>query len=231
MYRIVKGEVHGVLTDYDLASWTSTPKLDYPETSQQQTGTPPYMANALLDGTDQVHLYRHDVESLFYIILILAAHYEIRAPTKEDKGGLEVRPGGRLEFRGWFETRNHATLGSAKSDFFTKLKPFKLTPSFKNFRCWLLKLQIVFYRGFTAKSRHRALQVFGSQTEESSDEDTAAPLNPPYNDETLGGHLTYSALIQLAQRNLAGKLEGLAIRYEPPRTPPQTLTSAAEAQG
>ena len=30
------------------------------------------MAHGLLDGSDPIHLYRHDLESLFYTTLILA---------------------------------------------------------------------------------------------------------------------------------------------------------------
>ena len=36
---------------------------------------------------------------------------------------------------------------------------------------------------------------------------------PPFDDETLGGHVSYSALIDPA-RNLQGRLKGLVIRYE-----------------
>ena len=65
MYRISEGRVCGVLTDYDLASWTASLASDYTKSSRRRTGTPPFMANALLDGTDRLHLYRHDLESRF----------------------------------------------------------------------------------------------------------------------------------------------------------------------
>ena len=99
MYRIVKekneagvteAKVCGVLTDFDLASWTNTPDQDYTKTLQQKTGTPPYMAHGLLLGWDALHLYRHDLESLFYIILILATHYEIQASEEGKKGGIRM---------------------------------------------------------------------------------------------------------------------------------------------
>ena len=51
------------------------------------------MADRLLDGTDTLHLYRHDVESLFYIMVILATHYEIQAPKKGEEGGVRMRLG------------------------------------------------------------------------------------------------------------------------------------------
>src|SRR5712691_3711440 len=66
MHRTIGGKVHGVLTDYDLSSWMASLNSDYSKTSQQRTGTPPFMAYGLPDGKDTLHLYRHDVESLFY---------------------------------------------------------------------------------------------------------------------------------------------------------------------
>lgn len=67
-----------MLTDFNLASWTKDLGKDYTRTSQQRTETPPCMAHGLLDGSDDRHLYRHDPESLFYIMLIVATHYEIQ---------------------------------------------------------------------------------------------------------------------------------------------------------
>ena len=121
MCRMIMGKVHGVLTDYDLASWVSPLTRDYTKTSQQRTGTPPFMAYGLLDGSDPVHLYRHDVESIFYIILILATHYEIQAPKGTEGGGVRIRQG-HLQFQDWFEISNYAGLSAWKSDFFTRLK-------------------------------------------------------------------------------------------------------------
>ena len=209
------GKVHGVLTDYDLASWVSPLTRDYTKTSQQRTGTPPFMAYGLLDGSDPVHLYRHDVESIFYIILILATHYEIQAPKGTEGGGVRIRQG-HLQFQDWFEISNYAGLSAWKSDFFTRLKRFEVSPSFKGLRGWLRKLHRAFQDGFAAANRNQSLQE--AQTEDSGDEDAL----PPFDWETLGGHITYSALIQPV-RGFTGELEGLAIRYDPTsRIPPST---------
>ena len=132
MYRIIDGKVYGVLADYDLASWKASLTSDYQKTSQQRTGTPPFMANGLLDGTDALHLYRHDVESLFYVMLILATHYEIQAPEEGADGGVRVREG-KLRFEDWFDAPNYNTLGGIKSDFFTKLRTFEISLSSRTF--------------------------------------------------------------------------------------------------
>jgi serine/threonine protein kinase len=85
---VVEEKVCGVLTDFDLASWTVDIKNDRTRTSQQRTGTPPFMAYELLSGSDGPHLYRHDLESLFYIMLILTTHYDIQVPTEEGGWGI-----------------------------------------------------------------------------------------------------------------------------------------------
>ena len=177
------------------------------------------MAHGLLDGSDPLHLYRHDAESLFYIMLILATHYEIRAPKRGRGGGVRARKG-PLHFQMWFDAPDYDTLGEKKSDFFTKSKRFKVSPSFEGIHDWLLKLRKSFSRGFRAK--HQLLD--GDDTEESCAEGTPAP----FDDETLGGYVTYSAFVQPA-RHLKGTLEGLVIRYDPPSHRPASSIGATRA--
>ena len=174
------------------------------------------MAHGLLDGSDPIHLYRHDLESLFYTMLILATHYEIQAPGEKD-GGIRVLEGD-LRFQAWFETLDFNTLGGVKSDFFTKLAAFEPSPSLAGFRGWLWGLQKMFHQGFMAKTTRTFLQ----RNEEQSGGKVALPH---FDEETLEGHITYSALIQTV-RNLPGNLQGLAIRYDPPKVPPSTATIA-----
>ena len=218
MYRKIKGKVRGVLADYDLASWRSSLTLDRTKTSHQRTGTPPFMAHGLLDGSDPIHLYRHDLESLFYTMLILATHYEIQVPG-EVGGGMRVIEGEQY-FQDWFETTNYNALGDMKSGFFSKSKPFQPSLSFSSFYGWLRSLRTMFNRGFIEKTIYTALL----DAQGPEDEETV----PPFDDETLGGYVTYSALIQTV-RNLAGKLQGLVIRYDPPQAPSSTVVNAVRA--
>ena len=215
MYRVIDGKVYGVLTDYDLASWKASLTGDYQKTSQQMAGTPPFMANGLLDRTDPQHLYRHDVESLFYVMLILATHYEIQAPEEGEDGGVRVREG-TLQFSNWFDAPNYNVLGACKSVFFTKLKPFEVSPSFKDFRRWLLMLQNSLSCGFWEK-----YQQLCDMRSDRDDEPA------PFDDETLGGHVTYSTIVQQASC-LTGELEGLVIRYHSPEGSPLISTGATQ---
>lgn len=222
MYRIVweENEVGviekkacGVLTDFDLASWTDDLKKDYTKTSQQRTGTPPFMAYGLLRGSDALHLYRHDLESLFYIMLILATHYEIQLPTEEEEGGLHMRQGlEELPYEMWFDQPSYRTLASLKYDFLSGSERLDLSPDFEDFRNWLGRLRRSFRKGFRAKQIHEELTAHSepmTQSDESEDE-----AESEFDDETLGGRVDYSTLISPV-RKLKGKLEGLTIRYDP----------------
>ncbi|KAJ3924644.1 MAG: kinase-like domain-containing protein [Lentinula lateritia] len=75
MYRRKNGKVYGVLNDFDLSSRVRD--MDKGATSKQRTGTRPFMSIDLLNPDwEGGHLYRHDLESLFYIMLCLACRYE-----------------------------------------------------------------------------------------------------------------------------------------------------------
>ena len=218
MYRIVKKKkkgvvektIYGVLTDFDLASWREDLKTDRMKTSQQRTGTPPYMAYGLLNGKDAVHLYRHDMESLFCIMLILATHYEIKAPDEGNEGGIRPR-NGKLPYQRWFNEPLYEDLASLKRDSFSDLTPHNLSPGFEDFRSWLWNLHLTFRRGIREKEIHEELADV--QQGQGSGSENEAVQN--FDDETLGGHVTYSALINSA-RELKGELEGLTIRFDPP---------------
>ena len=209
MYRKTEdGKVYGVLTDFDLSSWTVHLAQDYTKTSQQRTGTPPYMACGLLKGTDASHLYRHDVESILYITLMLATRYEIRAPKEGKKGRMQVRQGPQtLPYSMWFNQPSYKALASFKHDFLSNaLEELNLSPGFEDFRDWLTALHHSFRRGILAKGFFEINTGLGS-------EQSGGGGTPQFDNATLGGHVCYSSLINPA-RNLKGKLEGLTVRYE-----------------
>ena len=209
-------KVYGVLTDYDLSSWKEDLKKDYRSTSQQRTGTPPYMAQEILKGTSGTHLYRHDVESLFYVMLLVMARHTIiptdGGPGAKTKFQVVMREDKKpLPYQKWFNMRDYDTLGSTKGTFFTDSQAIELSPVFEDFRPWLADLQYDFSRGFNSKNTHstnqkpseRTLRVAGG----------VAPTPDPFDDETLGGNVTYSNVID-STRYLRGQLEGLIVRHD-----------------
>jgi len=221
MYRIVKEEnaegvveekVYGVLADFDLSSWTKDMNEDYSKTSQQRTGTPPFMADELLRGSDVLHLYRHDLESLFYVMLILATHYEIQHPTTKEEGGLRTRQGlDELPYKLWFGEPTYKALASYKRDFFSDREPLDLSPDFEDFREWLEEVRLSFRLGIHAKESYEdALMALQSRRRGGSE----GGVTRKFDYETLDGYAEYSTLIDPV-RDLKGELEGLVIRYDP----------------
>ena len=201
--------VYGVLTDYDLSSWTKDLK-DCTKTSQQCTGTPPYMAHELLRGESVTHLYRHDLESLFTIMSLTCARYTFScAQHKATRGPLRaVTQGGKRPYQDWFDEQNYTQLGDLKCAFFRHAGLVELSTCFEDFYLWLLLVHRQFMIGFQAQARHamdlQMQQCFGSSAEEIA----------PFDDETLGGTICYSSFVEPVRR-LRGELEGLVIRYDP----------------
>ncbi|KAJ7917811.1 hypothetical protein B0H13DRAFT_1608040, partial [Mycena leptocephala] len=73
MYRQINGKVYGVLNDFDLSVLLNKEPRS---TSNQRTGTEPYMAmDLLVTGPPPPHLYRFDLESLFYVIAYVVCQY------------------------------------------------------------------------------------------------------------------------------------------------------------
>jgi len=231
MYRMVKEEnaegvvedkVYGVLMDFDLSSWTKDIKEDYTKTSQQRTGTPPFMAYGLLRGSDLLHLYRHDLESLFYVMLILVTHYEIQSSTEKEEGGLRVRQGSEeLPYKPWFGEPTYKALASYKRDFISDLEDLDLSPAFKDFRGWLWDLRLSFRKGIRDREIHEESAALRRHQGGVSEGGNA----PGFDYETLGGHVSYSAFTDPV-RKLQGKLQGLVVRYDPS---PSTSTDQVDS--
>ncbi|KAG7444077.1 uncharacterized protein BT62DRAFT_1077903 [Guyanagaster necrorhizus] len=86
--RTVDGHLRGIINDFDLSSYRheTGPSLC------QHTGMLPYMAYQLLannkNGQPPEHLYRHNIESIFYVTLLFCCCYQVEA--KQDPDGCLV---------------------------------------------------------------------------------------------------------------------------------------------
>ena len=214
-------KVYGVLTDYDLSSWTKDLKNDYTKTSQQHTGTPPYMAQDLLKGTSATHLYRHDLESFFYIMLLLCTrHTGGYMQDKFTRGPLQtVMRGGRRPYQDWFDEQSYTKLGAYKKDFLSNNVLIEPSRYFVDFRSWLNSLKSQISNGFSAETMH--FNTVNAQLDLGCSEDEI----DPFDDETLGGYVTYSSFIKPVHR-LKGELKGLVVRYGPEMVPPSPVNQA-----
>lgn len=171
MYRLIKelnakGEpeqkVYGVLTDYDVSSWEKDLENEYIRTSQQRTGTPPYMAYELLQGKSATRMYRHDLESLFNVMLLMVTRHAITptgdGPNAKPSGQVSMREG-TPPYQEWFSTQNYDTLGSIKKDFLLSRFVTDLSPVFEDFRSWLVDLHSDFLEGFNSKNYHHSVNT------------------------------------------------------------------------
>ncbi len=147
MYRRKGEEICGVLNDFDLA----TPKGDSSPSSKQRTGTKPYMAIQLLDDEGIAHGYRHDLESLFYVILIVTSHFsdgeEIADPPLQT----------------WL-TVDSKTLATYKSHLITHFKLPTPTASYTGFTKWLEPMSDAFSDGIHWKNRNRHMPNLDLET-------------------------------------------------------------------
>lgn len=163
MYRKKGGKIFGVLNDYDLAIL----KSNNTPSSKTRTGTRPFMAIDLLGKPTDVHRYRHDLESLFYVIVYVTSRYH-------EGQDIDDPP-----LQNW-EELGEVALKAEKEAFITRPPP-PPTPSFKKFHVWINKMRKGLLAGRTAHTDH----IINLQHAE------ATSNTPTFDLETLGGHLSF----------------------------------------
>ena len=214
MYRLVEvtgGEekIYGVLTDYDISLWTGSPNPNHTKTAQKYwIGTPLYMAQELLKGTSPVHLYRHDVESLFYVMLMTSARHSFGTSKRQEQRGWTRPP-----YENWLNERSYHTLGAIKNSFLWDGLAIELSPDFEDFRPWLDDLQDSFSMGFKRRPTKWSPKPWRP----------AKPAPAPFDEETLGGYVEYGTILE-AIPHLRGELEGLIVRYPKSSSAPASST-------
>ncbi|KAF9013623.1 hypothetical protein BDZ89DRAFT_995405 [Hymenopellis radicata] len=199
MYRSDEGHTYGVLIDMDLSSDLD----DLKATSLRRTGTPPFMAIDLLqnDSLHPQHIYRHDLESLFYVMLVLFTRYEFEAvqPTSSHIQDRAERLAKRSHppLSEWFDsTQSWNTLGERKEFFVTRVRSLNslletdnmISSSFEDFKDWISSLRDALSDGFQARSK--ALR-------EEKKARKLGKASAPFNDATLGGEFQYSTFFDV----------------------------------
>ncbi|KAK0211825.1 hypothetical protein IW262DRAFT_1280124 [Armillaria fumosa] len=191
-------KVCGVLNDFDLS-------FSFPRTeaaSLHRAGTPPYMAHDLLDESYFGHLYRHDLEAFYYVLLMLCCRYEVveikKVPTLRP---LKKNPSD-MPFAEWFnQSLTWGLLSADKKNFLDTsetLKPVPISPSFSSFLPCLRRIRRAFAKGISARIQ--------------SQPDDEEPIpDEPFDDETLGGHITYFNFLRFMSAN---SVDGLDLQYE-----------------
>ena len=224
MYRRVQvgalTTVRGVLNDMDLSSYRRD--LDArTATSLHRTGTPPFMAHELLNPKGDVkHLYRHDLESLFCVMLVLVSRHRLpigpllppATPPQPPPRCILDLPHSVAPFNAWFDgNASWNTLYVIKSNLFNITQDVDEAPynqvheTFKGFVVWIKRLWKLFRQGFSAR-------VAYNDSLESSDAETVPlpatgfiepdvkpmlPAPTTFDNETLDGYVTYDSFLRV----------------------------------
>lgn len=164
MLRREGDKVYGVLNDMDLAVSVGVTSAS----SKQRTGTKPFMAIDLLRPDPPVHMYRHDLESVFYVLGWITSRFyngeEITEPPLQE----------------WADLGGVALVGE-KYRFIMSLPP-RRTGQFESFGRWVVPMQTMFRDGFSSRTRHLSeVSVAGPQTSS----------HPHFEDETFSGLVTF----------------------------------------
>ncbi|KAF9060933.1 hypothetical protein BDP27DRAFT_1491029 [Rhodocollybia butyracea] len=176
MDRLEDGSVVGVLSDWDLSSPVDDHGSIAPLNSER-TGTYPFLAADLLTDTPPEHLYRHDLESFFYVLIWLGLHYSLNG---------EALPTVHPEVKAWDDDDCHDSAQKDKRRMFIShsgVEDFceEFNPSFAPLvDQWIIPLHTkVFHPAFLRKEEFK----YGSDPTE-------------YDDITLDGLLTFENFME-----------------------------------
>ncbi|KAF8900383.1 hypothetical protein CPB85DRAFT_1325781 [Mucidula mucida] len=203
-----RGRICGVLNDFDLSSFRDT----MGPLSEQRTGTRPFMSRDLhrKEAVSTRHLYRHDLESLFYVLLLLAGAHRLENDPVVDSITQEkcylVGDENSL-YRDWLSLED-ASILREKNALLESPHPPYTHPSFQVMNSRIGKAWVSLLEGFNAQRVHKALlaraQAEAPRPQLPSTEDdfwsvpsTSQPAVPisAFDDETLGGKWTYTGLL------------------------------------
>ncbi|KAF9461109.1 hypothetical protein BDZ94DRAFT_1264619 [Collybia nuda] len=158
----------GILNDWDIASSLDDNGEVSTSTARHHTGTIPFMAIDLLQSNPPAHLYRHDLESFFYILVWAAMNYDLkhkeRCPIHRDIAcwDSDLEQSRRSKFYFMMDVERSTALLS------------QVIPEFKGLvEEWIQPLWKMFYLGRIARNLAAFGQVQG------------------YDPATDGGHITF----------------------------------------
>ncbi|KAJ3977301.1 protein kinase [Lentinula raphanica] len=197
MFRRKEGKVYGVLNDFDLSSTVA--RMAQGPSSKERTGTRPFMSPDLLNSLWKGgHFPRHDLESLFFIILCLVCRYDELYGLRPCA---EPRP-----FTKWF-VGSDADVYAYKVSFIFDSPDPPIQPYFTTFEPWVTALRDCLADGYEHRPKIRASNV-------------AQPRAVDYDWETLGGTVTYHKF-----RLVMSAFRGVPLETRWPGSKPQTGSS------
>ncbi|KAJ7649777.1 hypothetical protein FB45DRAFT_2937 [Roridomyces roridus] len=167
MYRRIDREIYGVLNDFDLSQFMNGSSGC---ASDERIGTRLFMALDLLDlRRPPIHLPRHDLESLMYVLVFLVCEIEDEERRRLTDSNMDNAHGNK-----------YRTLCAA----------FPLArPGFERFDDWIFHLQSLF--GDALYARCQAEIIIGFNKAQARSGGKKRQELPEVDDETLGGRVTF----------------------------------------
>ncbi len=199
-----KGKIRilGVLNDFDLSSLIPLKEA----ASLHRTGTPPYMAHELLGQSDVGHLYRHDVEAFYYVLLTLCCRYEI-VQSAEGKVMRELQSEkAKIPFAQWYDrTISWQGLSDSKHIFLRTYQTVPTSASFSAFRPWLQDIRYLFGEGLHALEASQS-HLSRARLQSRLKQPVTTEPSVPFDNETLGGHITSEQILLIMS-----EIDGLSL--------------------
>ncbi|PPQ97335.1 hypothetical protein CVT26_006569 [Gymnopilus dilepis] len=180
----------GILNDFDMAAKVDNNGQVLVSSASHRTGTLPFMAVDLLKpSTPVIHVYRHDLESFFYVLVWASVHYDLEHGKRKYHTPKELQAwlddGKARDSKGSFYFDSLSSQDSILKHVSDEVKE-------KVWDVWVVPLHRLFKNAF----HHRSIQ-----------EDEHLPCDH----ETLGGKITFEtfmAAIGVRPRGLDGLKQG-----------------------
>ncbi|KAF8883212.1 hypothetical protein CPB85DRAFT_395418 [Mucidula mucida] len=177
MWHVRKSRICGVLNDFDLSSSRDA-------SSKQRTGTLPFMAHELhrldINGDPPIHLYRHDLESIFYIIVLLTCANALK--KKPGKDGSYLHAIESSPYHSWFSMTDEQLFYKKYQMMLYNRRSIPVPDnSFKDFAFWIRRLHKSFGQGMN----NRTLWQLAADDEDDEDSDDEDSDNEDFNEEDL----------------------------------------------
>ncbi|KAJ3820986.1 protein kinase [Lentinula raphanica] len=189
MFREEEGKIYGVLNDWDLA--LLDPETEKSPTSKFRTGTKPFLAHEQHDfNWTGPHRYRHDMESMFYVILFQSCLYSGPRAT------LSTEPiWDNHHIEEWHQ-EDDFELWNKKQGLINnaKWKP-PVQDFFEPFSFWLSSIQRHLYLGFMT----RTIRLF-QQNALATSGHSSSQTSPAYDDVTLDNNFSYDEVVIIMHR-------------------------------
>ena len=177
MLRKEGGNVYAILIDLDLAVNVDAQS----PSSKHRMGTKPFTAIDLLSEESTEHLHRHDLESLFYVVVWITSRFQ---------DGKEIP---NTPLQGWAEGK-HQRVVDSKSAFLSTLAPLP-TKGFASFGRHIYRLRRMFHDGCEARTKAIEDSILDSGLE-------GGPKTSQFANDMLGGFVTFDTFQRILDTDL-----------------------------